>query len=103
MTFIAPGDLASSSAIPSSRVLFLPNGKAEARQSGGASPGAQHPRAPAAVLRRQQNGMGASRHHRRGRHHHGGQGLIQRDAAGELTLTKQGRAVLAALLGEEDE
>jgi hypothetical protein len=30
-------------------------------------------------------------------------GLIQRDAAGELTLTKQGRAVLAALLGEEDE
>ena len=30
-------------------------------------------------------------------------GLIQRDAGGELTLTKQGRAVLAALLGEEDE
>jgi len=30
-------------------------------------------------------------------------GLIQRDAAGELALTKQGRAVLASLLGEEDE
>ena len=30
-------------------------------------------------------------------------GLIERDAAGELTLTKQGRAVLAALLMEEDE
>jgi hypothetical protein len=30
-------------------------------------------------------------------------GLIVRDAAGELTLTKQGRAVLAALLGEDDE
>jgi hypothetical protein len=30
-------------------------------------------------------------------------GLIQRDAAGELTLTKQGRAALAAFLMEEDE
>jgi hypothetical protein len=30
-------------------------------------------------------------------------GLIERDAAGKLTLTKQGRAVLAALLMEEDE
>jgi hypothetical protein len=30
-------------------------------------------------------------------------GLIERDAAGELTLTKQGRAVLAALLLSEDE
>jgi len=30
-------------------------------------------------------------------------GLIQRDAAGELTLTKQGHAALAALLMEEDE
>jgi hypothetical protein len=30
-------------------------------------------------------------------------GLIERDAVGELTLTKQGRAVLAALLMEEDE
>jgi hypothetical protein len=30
-------------------------------------------------------------------------GLIQRDPAGELALTKQGRAVLAALMGEEDE
>ena len=28
-------------------------------------------------------------------------GLIERDAAGKLTLTKQGRAVLAALLMEE--
>jgi hypothetical protein len=30
-------------------------------------------------------------------------GLIERDVAGELTLTKQGRAVLAALLMTEDE
>jgi hypothetical protein len=30
-------------------------------------------------------------------------GLIQRDPAGELRLTKEGRAVLSALLGEEDE
>jgi hypothetical protein len=30
-------------------------------------------------------------------------GLIERDAAGELALTKQGRAVLAALLMEEDQ
>jgi hypothetical protein len=30
-------------------------------------------------------------------------GLIERDAAGNLYLTKQGRAVLAALLGEDDE
>jgi hypothetical protein len=30
-------------------------------------------------------------------------GLIERNAAAELSLTKQGRAVLAALLGEEDE
>jgi hypothetical protein len=30
-------------------------------------------------------------------------GLIERDAASELTLTKQGRAVLAALLMTEDE
>ena len=30
-------------------------------------------------------------------------GLIERDAAGKLTLTKQGRAALAALLMEEDE
>ena len=30
-------------------------------------------------------------------------GLIERDAAGELTLTKHGRAVLAALLMEENE
>ncbi len=29
--------------------------------------------------------------------------LIQRDPAGDLHLTKQGHAVLAALLGEEDE
>ena len=29
--------------------------------------------------------------------------LIERAAAGKLTLTKQGRAVLAALLMEEDE
>ena len=29
--------------------------------------------------------------------------LIQRDAAGKLTFTKQGRAVLAALLMAEDE
>jgi hypothetical protein len=31
------------------------------------------------------------------------QGLIARDPAGTLRLTKQGRAVFAALLGEEDE
>jgi hypothetical protein len=30
-------------------------------------------------------------------------GLIERDAAGELALTKQGRAILAALLMTEDE
>jgi len=30
-------------------------------------------------------------------------GLVERDAASELTLTKQGRAVLAALLMEQDE
>jgi hypothetical protein len=30
-------------------------------------------------------------------------GLIERDVAGGLTITKKGRAVLAALLGEEDE
>jgi hypothetical protein len=30
-------------------------------------------------------------------------GLIQRDPAGELHLTKEGRAVLSALLGQEDE
>ena len=30
-------------------------------------------------------------------------GLIERDVAGGLTITKQGRAVLAALLMEEDE
>jgi hypothetical protein len=30
-------------------------------------------------------------------------GLVDRDDAGELTLTKQGRAVLAALLMEQDE
>jgi hypothetical protein len=30
-------------------------------------------------------------------------GLIERDAAGGLTMTKQGRAVLAALLTDEDE
>jgi hypothetical protein len=30
-------------------------------------------------------------------------GLIERNAAAELALTKQGRAVLAALLGEDDE
>jgi hypothetical protein len=30
-------------------------------------------------------------------------GLIERDAAGEITLTKQGRAVLAALLMAEDD
>ena len=30
-------------------------------------------------------------------------GLIERDAAGELTLTKQGRAMLAALLMAEDD
>jgi hypothetical protein len=30
-------------------------------------------------------------------------GLIERDVAGNLYLAKQGRAVLAALLGEEDE
>jgi len=30
-------------------------------------------------------------------------GLVDRDAAGEFTLTKQGRAVLAALLMEQDE
>jgi hypothetical protein len=30
-------------------------------------------------------------------------GLIERDAAGDLTLTKQGRAVLAALLMAEDD
>jgi hypothetical protein len=30
-------------------------------------------------------------------------GLIERDAAGELTLTKQGHAVLAALLMAEDD
>jgi hypothetical protein len=30
-------------------------------------------------------------------------GLIERDAVGELTLTKQGRVVLAALLMEDDE
>jgi hypothetical protein len=29
--------------------------------------------------------------------------LIERNAAAELALTKQGRAVRAALLGEEDE
>jgi hypothetical protein len=29
--------------------------------------------------------------------------LVEREAAGELTLTKQGRAVLAALLMEQDE
>jgi hypothetical protein len=29
-------------------------------------------------------------------------GLIERNAAAELALMKQGRAVLAALLGEED-
>jgi hypothetical protein len=30
-------------------------------------------------------------------------GLIERDVAGGLTITKQGRAVLAALLMDEDE
>jgi hypothetical protein len=30
-------------------------------------------------------------------------GLIERAPAGELALTKQGRAVFAALLGEDDE
>jgi hypothetical protein len=30
-------------------------------------------------------------------------GLIERDPAGFLWLTKEGRAVFAALLGEEDE
>ena len=30
-------------------------------------------------------------------------GLIERDVAGALTVTKQGRAVLAALLRQEDE
>ena len=30
-------------------------------------------------------------------------GLLERDVAGGLTITKQGRAVLAALLMEEDE
>ena len=30
-------------------------------------------------------------------------GLIERDVAGRLAITKQGRAVLAALLMEEDE
>ena len=30
-------------------------------------------------------------------------GLIERDVAGGLTMTKQGRAVLAALLTDEDE
>jgi hypothetical protein len=30
-------------------------------------------------------------------------GLIERDIAGGLTITKQGRAVLAALLMDEDE
>jgi hypothetical protein len=30
-------------------------------------------------------------------------GLIERDVAGGLTITKQGRAALAALLMEEDE
>jgi hypothetical protein len=37
------------------------------------------------------------------RDRHGDQGLVERDAAGELTLTKRGRAVFAALLMEEDE
>jgi hypothetical protein len=30
-------------------------------------------------------------------------GLIERDLVGGLTITKQGRAVLAALLGQEDD
>jgi hypothetical protein len=46
---------------------------------------------------------GACRHHGRDRHRYGRHGLIERDAAGNLYLTKQGRSALAALLGEEDE
>jgi len=58
---------------PARSVLFLPHGKTEARQSGGASPGAQHPRAPSAVLRGQPYWMGAGGHHSRDSHHPGGQ------------------------------
>jgi hypothetical protein len=45
--------------------------------------------------------MGAGGHYSRDRHHHGGQGLIERHVADRLTITKQGRAVLAALLEQE--
>jgi hypothetical protein len=57
--------------------------------------GSLHP----AALRRQRHGLGARRHHG----HDGDamivRGLIQRDA-GLLRLTKEGRAVLAALLAK---
>jgi hypothetical protein len=45
----------------------------EVRQSGGTSTGAQHPRAPSAVLRCQPHWMGAGGHHSGDRHHPGGQ------------------------------
>jgi hypothetical protein len=47
--------------------------------------------------------MGACWHHGRDLMAMVIKGLIERDAAGELTLTKQGRAVLAALMMEEGE
>src|SRR6516164_1306144 len=53
--------------------LCLPHDEAEARQFGSASPGAQHPGAPYAILRGQPHWMGAGGHHSRDRHHPGGE------------------------------
>ena len=73
------------------------------RRPSGTGRHAQHPRTHSAVLHRQQDQWertgitGATVIAMVIR------GLIERDAAGELTLTKQGRAVLAALLMAEDD
>ena len=84
-------------------MLSLPHDKAEALQSGGASPGAQHPRAPSLFWVASRTGWERAGITRATVTTLVVRVLIERDVAGGLTITKQGRAVLAALLMDDDE
>jgi hypothetical protein len=91
-----------SSENPTNSGSLRPLAKANPRGSGGASPGAQHPRAfCCSALRSVLNGSGRVLLARPSTTVV--RGLLEPDVAGGLPITKQGRAVLAALLMEEDE